>query len=141
MKAPIRCPLLILTALCLAASALAELPMPKDPQWTPVRDDVYLQEVEGRLETKEPLLAAAVFGNVLYVGTQHGVQQLQGDALVPAGGPEGALGRLRMRNGALYAFSENGLWRFGEERWKKLAEDSFVISPSMCGQPVARINC
>ena len=51
---------LILTALSLAASVRGELPIPKDPQWTPVRDEVYLQEVEGRLETAEPLLAAAV---------------------------------------------------------------------------------
>ena len=126
MKTHIRCVVLILTVLGLAASAQAELPIPKDPQWTPVRDDVYLQEVEGRLETTEPLLAAAVVENVLYVGTQHGVQRLQGDALVPTGGPEVAVKRLKTLKGALYAFAEKGLWRLSENRWMKLAEDGFV---------------
>ena len=126
MEKCIRCARLILTALGLAASAQAELPIPKDPQWTPVRDDVYLQEFEGRLETTEPLLAAAVYENVLYVGTQHGVQRLQGDALVPAGGPEGGVKRLRTLKSALYAFAERSLWRLSESGWKKLAEESFV---------------
>jgi hypothetical protein len=127
MKTPIRCTRLLLTALGLAASARAELPIPKDPQWTAVRDDVYLQEVEGRLETKEPLLAAAVLENILYVGTQHGVLRLQDNALLPAGGgPEGLVRHLRTLKGALYAFAEKGLWRFGENRWTRLAEESFV---------------
>lgn len=126
MRTRSSCVVLILTALGLAASTQAELPIPKDPQWTPVRDDIYLQEVEGRLETTEPLLAASVFENVLYVGTQHGVQRLQGDSLVPAGGPEGAVRRLRTLKGALYAFAEKGLWRFSENRWTKLAEESFA---------------
>src|SRR5436190_23941533 len=56
-----------LTVLALAHAALAELPIPQQPAWTPVRDAVYLQEIEGRLETQEPLLAAAVLDKVLYV--------------------------------------------------------------------------
>ena len=52
----------ICLALFSAAQALADLPLPKDPAWTPVRDEVYLQEVEGRVETNEPLTAAADTG-------------------------------------------------------------------------------
>jgi hypothetical protein len=113
----------LITLLC---SARAELPIPKNPQWTPVRDDVYLQEIEGRIETQEPLLSAAVLDNVLYVGSPRGVLRLQGDALLPAGGPDGTVKRLKALGGALYAFAEKGLWRFSQNAWKKLSDDSFT---------------
>lgn len=116
------CPAALLTVLALARPALAELPIPKDPAWTPVRDGVYLQEIEGRLETKEPLLAAAVLGKVLYVGNERGVLRLEGDALVSAGGPGGRVARLQALDGALYAFGEKGLWQYRGNAWKKLAE-------------------
>ena len=51
---------LIPMSLGIARSAQAALPIPNAPMWTPVKDDVYLQEIEGRVATKEPLLAAAV---------------------------------------------------------------------------------
>ena len=117
---------LVLATLGFARQTPGELPIPKDSAWIPVRDDVYLQEVEGRLETKEPLLAAAVLDNVLYVGGENGVQRLEHEALVPAGGPEGAVNRLKTLNGALYAFTEGGLWRFTEKDWKLLGDGVFT---------------
>jgi hypothetical protein len=120
------CSVFVLAALGFARSARGELPIPKDPAWTPVRDDVYLQEVEGRLETKEPLLAAAVLDTVLYVGIEHGVQRLEHETLVSAGGPQGAVNRLKTLNGALYAFSEDGLWCLSENAWKQLGDAVFT---------------
>src|SRR6185436_1680375 len=35
----------LLAMLVSARPALAELPIPKQPAWTPVRDEVYLQEI------------------------------------------------------------------------------------------------
>jgi len=120
------CPILVLAVIGFARLAPGELPIPKNPEWTPVRDGVYLQEVEGRIETKEPLLAAAMLGNVLYVGGAHGVQLLEGDALVFAGGPEDAVNRLKALNGALYSFTEGGLWRFTDNAWKQLGDGAFT---------------
>jgi len=104
----------------------AQLPIPKQPAWTAVRDEVYLQEIEGRLETKEPLLAAAVLDNVLYVGGTQGVQRLEAERLVPAGGPQSRVARLMMLNGALYAFSDAGLWQYRGKDWKNLGEGTFT---------------
>jgi hypothetical protein len=120
------CAGLIIAVLTLPGLSRAELPIPKDPQWTPVRDDVYLQEVEGRLETKEPLLAAAVLDNVLYAGSARGVLRLQGNDLLRAGGPEGTVKRLKTLRGALYAFQEKGLWQLSQKAWKKIGDDSFA---------------
>ncbi len=117
---------LIFVVLGIAGLASAELPIPKEPLWKPVRDDVYLQEVEGRIETKEPLLAAAVFENALYVGNKRGVRRLEGDALVATGVPEVTVNRLKTLNDALYAFSERGLWRYADRAWKKLDDGIFI---------------
>ena len=120
------CATLVFAILGFAHLATAELPMPTGPAWTPVQDDVYLQEVEGRIETKEPLLAAAVLDNVLYASSANGVQRLQDGALVSAGGPQGAVNRLKTLNRAIYAFSEAGLWRFSENTWKRLGDGPFT---------------
>ena len=122
----------ILAVLTVTGPALAELPIPGNPLWKPVRDDVYLQEIEGRLETKEPLLAAAVFDGALYVGSSRGVERLERDAadadirLVSAGGAKETVNRLKTLDGALYAFSEKGLWRFRENAWKQLGDGVFT---------------
>jgi len=116
----------LLAVLALAHPVLAELPIPKQPAWTPVRDEVYLQEIEGRLETKDPLLAAAVLDQVLYVGNAQGVQRLENGALVTAGGPTGRVARLKALDGALYAFAEAALWQYRGDAWMKLAEGDFT---------------
>ncbi|GMV99973.1 MAG: hypothetical protein AMXMBFR84_11120 [Candidatus Hydrogenedentota bacterium] len=100
--------------------APAELPIPENPQWTPVRDEVYLQEVEGRLETTYPLTAAAVLENVLYVGAGNGVLRLEGESLVAAGGPSSAVNRLKALNGSLYAFTPEATWQFTDGTWNQL---------------------
>ncbi|MBI5092481.1 MAG: hypothetical protein HZB26_08565 [Candidatus Hydrogenedentes bacterium] len=105
--------------------ATAGLPIPKAPRWKQVRDSVYLQEVEGRVETAQPLLAAAVFDNTLYVGNKLGVQRLESDTLVPAGGPTDRVSRLRALNGALFAFSGQGLWRYDAGSWFQLSGETF----------------
>jgi hypothetical protein len=107
-------------------AALGELPIPKQPAWTPVRDAVYLQEIEGRLETNEPLLAAAVLEKVLYVGNERGVQRLEVAALVPVGGPSGRVARLKTLDAAMYAFADSALWQYRSSTWKKLADGAFT---------------
>src|SRR3954470_19382264 len=107
-------------------AALGELPIPKQPAWTPVRDAVYLQEIEGRLETNEPLLAAAVLEKVLYVGNERGVQRLEVAALAPAGGPSGRVARLKTLDAAMYAFADSALWQYRSSTWKKLADGAFT---------------
>ena len=104
----------------------AELPLPVNPLWKPVQDSVYLQEVEGRIETTEPLVAAAVLDSKLYVATAHGVLRLDGDKLVPAGGPDTAIARLKNLGGAIYAVSSKGVWRLKGQDWKKLSDDAYV---------------
>src|SRR5262245_21840797 len=112
--------------LIIAVCGRAELPIPKDPQWAPVKDEVYLQEIEGTIKTSEPLLAASVLDNVLYVSSPLGVLRLQNHSLIPAGGPQGTVKRLKTLRGALFAFTTNGLWRLDQNTWNKISDDNFT---------------
>ena len=64
---------LILFLTGLPAAAFAGLPIPENPQWKPIVDEVYLQEVSSRIETKQPLLAVAVLNNTAYASDRSGV--------------------------------------------------------------------
>jgi hypothetical protein len=127
MRAPAWCRSVFIAILfMMAAHAWAELPIPKNPLWTPVVDSVYLQEIEGKLETKAPILSAAVLNNVLYAGDATGVSRLENGALVPANGPKSKVGRLKVLNGSLYAFADDATWTQIGNDWKKVGSEVFV---------------
>lgn len=102
------------------AVALGGIPIPENPRWRPVKDDVYLQEVGRKVPTEEPLLAAAVLDGSLYTASRQGVQRLDGDKLVPAGGPRVAVHRMKTLNNALWVLAEKGLWRYADGAWSEV---------------------
>jgi len=117
-------PCILFLACCSTVSA--EIPIPANPFWSPVRDEVYLQEVGRKIETEEPVLALAVLDGVLYAADHTGVQRLEGDQLVLAGGPRIPIRRLKVSKGMLWALGDNGLWRFADGVWSKLGDGVFV---------------
>lgn len=112
--------------LLIHVAATAQVPIPSDPQWIPVRDDVYLQESVTKIETGEPLLAAAVADGVPYVGDTKGVYRVDGDTLVAAGGPISPVTRLRAIHDALWAVAGDGLWRLQAGAWEKVSGEPCV---------------
>jgi hypothetical protein len=129
--------LIVLGILLGGVGSWAELPIPENPLWEPVRDEVYLQEVGRKVETKEPVTAAAVLDGALYTGSRRGVRRLEGDKLVDAGGPSGQIVRLKTLGGALWAFPEKGLWRYADGAWKKLGDAVFTDACEHLGGVVA----
>lgn len=115
---------LALTALCLPA--FAGLPIPENPRWTPIVDEVYLQEVSSRIETQQPLLAVAVLDGTAYVADAAGVYRVDQGKLVGADGPQSELRRLRVLNGELWAMGPEGLWRFADNAWTQVASGPYV---------------
>lgn len=106
--------------------ACAGLPIPANPLWKPLRDSVYLQEVGSRLESDEPVVAAAIQNDTLYVGGKNGVRRLEGEILTPAGGPTGHVVRLKTLNGILYVFLREELWRYDGRAWVRVSRETFV---------------
>jgi hypothetical protein len=121
---------LILFCLCiclgLAVSwpARADLPVPENPLWKPIVDEVYLQEVGSLIKTDHPLNAVAVFDGKAYVGDEKGVWLVDGDALKPVDGPKGGVTRLTALAGALWAAGPKGLWRYDGAQWAALTDDA-----------------
>jgi hypothetical protein len=137
MLSAFRLPVSALLLSALAVPAWAGLPKPENPRWKPVVDEVYLQEVSGRVVTERPLLAVAVFNGTAYVGDAAGVHRLEEDKLVGTGGPQSEIRRLRTLDGALWAAGPEGLWRSDGQTWTRVATGPFVDVCLHLGQVVA----
>lgn len=101
----------------------AGLPIPENPRWKPIVDDIYLQEVASNIKTEQPLLAVAVLDNVPYVGDAQGVHRVENEKLVSAGGPQTKIRRLRVLNGQLWAMGPKGLWRLTNDNWTQISSE------------------
>ena len=112
--------LFAIAVLVLCGIVSAELPKPENPLWTPMADEVYLQETRRHVETESPVNAVAVYEGDAYAGNDQGVWKLEGDALVKTGGPKAAVTRLKTLGGALWAASPAGLWRFDGGAWTQV---------------------
>ena len=112
------------TSVCLLAAspAMAELPIPGNPFWKPIVDEVYLQEVANHFETENPLSAVTVFERKAYVADAQGVAVVEDDALKRLETPIDNIMRLKVLNGDLWAASPNGLAKFDGSAWSLAAD-------------------
>ena len=117
--------------------AFAGLPIPENPRWTPIVDEVYLQEVSSRIETERSLLAVAVLDGTAYVGDNRGVYRVEKGKLISAGGPRSEIRRLRVLDGVLWAVGPKGLWRCAEGSWTQAASGPYVDVCLHLGQVAA----
>jgi hypothetical protein len=120
-----------------AVGASAELPIPENPRWKPIVDEVYLQEVGNRIETDEPLLSVAVVDNTAYVASGRGVFRVEDGKLTPVGGAPADVRRLSALNGELWAATGKGLWRYADGSWSRVGAGAYVDVRLHLGQVVA----
>ncbi len=100
----------------------ADIPIPENPGWRPVKDDVYLQESATLVETKQSLSSVAVYGGIAYVGTTEGIAEVRNDALLPTAGPTVATIRLRVIGATLWALTDDGLWSYDGTTWTHVSD-------------------
>ncbi len=124
---------IIMALLCLALAfgtvAVAEdsyVRGPEERRWTPVQDEVYLQEFGRQALTDRPVLTAAVFEGDVYASLGDGVYQLVGDRLQYLDGSPSGIHRLRVLNGALWGMANNGLYRYAWGDLEQLSNEAFV---------------
>ncbi len=120
----------------LPSNVSAGLPLPENPRWEPVVDEVYLQEVGSRIETDQPLLSVAVLEDAAYVGGRDGVHRLQEDRLVATEGPRSEIRRLKVLQNALWGMGEQGLWRYRDGAWAQVFSGDCVDVCQHAGQVV-----
>ncbi|MBI2421649.1 MAG: hypothetical protein HYV27_02385 [Candidatus Hydrogenedentes bacterium] len=109
-------------ALFASLPAFAGFAIPEDPLWQPIVDEVYLQENATLIPTKQPIHAVASFDGRFFAGDDAGIWSVQGESLVQERGPGGPVHELRVLDGALWAITPNGLWRFADGAWSNAAK-------------------
>lgn len=129
-------------AVCCAAAlgcvgAFGQVAIPENPGWTPVADEVFLQEVGERIVTPYPLTAVAAAGDSVYVAGNGVVMEVKGTSLSPMAGPAGAVKRLVTIGGTAWAAGERGLWRLDGGAWTPVSSEAFVDVAGHMGGVVA----
>ena len=95
-------------------------------RWSPIVDEVYLQEHEKRIETSAPVTSVEVFEGTLYAVIDGAVHELVGDNLYPITEAPSGMRSLQALDGALWGITDNGLYRFDGFDLELVDEREFV---------------
>ena len=123
-----RCALLFACAILFALAApAADVLYPHDnPLWTPVADDVYLQEVGSRVESDAALTSLAVLGERVYAVRDGAIVLLDGAAFSPVTGAPASVARIMSLDNAIWAMTTGGLYRSTGASWDLVDSQEFV---------------
>ena len=129
----------VLLAVFAVSQSLFAAPAPvSNAQWTPVRDEVYLQESGRQVLSDRPVFAVGVLDNQIYAGFGNGVMHLVGDHLEDVGdGPQEYVLRMRTVGNVLWVMTKSGLHRFSEGTWTRAAEGEFADICEFNGDVIA----
>lgn len=94
--------------------------------WQPVADTVFLQEIGHKIATDKPVTAVAAHGDAVFAVVGGVMKIVSTGALQDAAGAPAGVKRLRSLAGALWASSENGMYRFAEGKWTRVDERPFT---------------
>ena len=95
--------------------------------WQPVADEVFLQEIGEKVLTQAAITSVALHNHILYLVTG-GILKVLGKsgALESDSGAPANVHRLRSLDGALWATTEKGCYRFVGKEWQRIDEREFV---------------
>jgi len=96
---------------------------PREQQWQPVRDDVFLQEVGRKVDATAPLTSTAVFENTVFAGCTNGLFRLDGSELVKVPAVGQPVNRLVTAGGALWVLTTKELLQFQKNSWQKISAE------------------
>ena len=123
----IRIRLLCVICVMVASAAWAAGAVPEALRyWKPVADHPYLQEIGARIPAEQPVTALAALGETVYAVTGGTAYVVRDGALERAAGAPEGIHRLRALDGALWAASETGAYRFAGDAWQRVDERPFV---------------
>ncbi len=93
--------------------------------WTPVEDEVYLQEIGQKISTEKPATSIAVHDNTVFVVVGGTMKTLRDGALQEIAGAPADVKRMRSLAGALWTTGGQGTHRFAASQWVRVDEQSF----------------
>ncbi len=100
---------------------MAELPIPENPQWEVIKDEVYLQESSRQILSETPITSVAVFQEGVYTGGPAGLAKLDGEGLVPIAAVTGPITQLHTYLDVLWVVGESGVWAFDGTTWQPIS--------------------
>jgi len=103
-----------------------ELNQEKKPLWKPVPDEVYLQEVATKIPTEKPVSSLCVYENQCFAAIDGKIHEIKDSQLKILENAPQAVNRLISADGALWALTSGGLYRYKADSWKKLDDRVFV---------------
>lgn len=130
--------LLLAALLSYPATQLAALAAPQVPRASQtVRDDVYLQETGRQVVSPTPLSGVAVLGNEVFVGSSEGLSRLDGERLAPISAASTPIIRLVALQGALWATTNEGLYRYRDSDFQRITEERITDVTEHLGKLIA----
>jgi hypothetical protein len=90
--------------------------------WSPVPDDVYLQESGRKISSKQPLAGVATLAGAVFAGASDGLYQLRGDELAPVAEVREAVTRLVATRDAVWALTGGHVARWRNGQWKIVSD-------------------
>lgn len=120
-------PALLVLACMAGATATADtnpyLRGPEERRWTPVADDVYLQERAEQIETSSPVRSVAAHGGRIFAVMDGRIHEIADGALQALDGSPAEVERVLARDGALWSLGGAGLHRRDGGAWTELSGD------------------
>jgi len=92
------------------------------PLWKPVKDAVFLQEINQTLPTESPVTAIALQEGHVYALLDGTLHRIEGDRLTKVEAAPRNLTRLEALDDALWATTENATHRFSAGNWDKVSD-------------------
>jgi len=106
----------------------------------PAPDAPFLQETSRQVPSTNALEAVGIEGSEVFVGSAHGLQELQGDALVAVPGMNQPIVRLASAGGTLWAMAQRGLFRHEHSQWVKVSEEPVADVCEHRGEVIAAVG-
>lgn len=106
-------------------SSFAQLPE-TSRHWTPVADDVYLQEVAHKIPSSKPISSVAVLGSECFVVIEGQVSKLEGMAFSQVENGPKSVSRIIALDNAVWALSDLGTFRYTGKNWENVSDLAFV---------------
>jgi hypothetical protein len=103
--------------------------LPETRFWKPVSDDVYLQETALKIPTSLPVTGVGIYKNECFVIVDEKIQKLTDRTLSAIKGGPASVKRLKSIDGALWALTGTGTFKYGGKGWVKTDE---LVMVDMC---------
>jgi len=101
-------------------------PVQPNALWKPATDEVYLQEVAGKIKTAQPICSVGLFNDQCIVVMNRQSHLLSGESFTLIKNGPATINRLVTINGQLWALAEDGSYTFDGKKWTKRDSRVFV---------------